>query len=592
MSKPVDTSTMEPFLEEAFAGGHDGDQLHINNKFFGDKGCQRLRTFLLDCGSIKSLELQANNITSEGLGILSDAIGSCSTLKSINLEWNPLRDDAGFHTFCKVISSHSCLEAANFRECQIGQLGAKHLAAAIQVNRSIKILDLSHNLIGVEGAISLLQALQDNPVITALDLTGNGVGYETIVAIERLLKRNQSQYKSPESQRLEDLQKTLQVKELESTQKEGLLKSSVEILQQQLETAEKALSQTENMYDVEKQRSKEIPDLRANIHSLQESVDIKDKTLAELRQRIAEQQAQHGTLLVTQQDQEREIAETKEKLMQKQREYESLANRFRDKQTAHDELRAKYEDIHKERLDIEEQGQQMQRELATQVSRLTESRNQLELRVTEQQRKVRILQQEATSQRESMNAMKEEHHKEIETITLRCSTAEARCHDFEQQTDSLKSELLSSQLSVKNLENYLSMKDEQITRTQERHEQQLRECTAQQAEVRDRLEKRENYVSELRQQFVAVEQQASVANTIAQQKDANSSALRQQLEKLNKELTDTQREKVEIADKLYEKTAALAELISLTDQREEQRKRKLHSTCSQIKHAIESISSL
>jgi Ran GTPase-activating protein (RanGAP) involved in mRNA processing and transport len=66
--------------------------------------------------------------------------------------------------------------AVFLRHCSIRAPQARALAACLEINQCLMVVDLGDNDIGDSGATALAQALQSNTTITSLDLSSNGIG--------------------------------------------------------------------------------------------------------------------------------------------------------------------------------------------------------------------------------------------------------------------------------------------------------------------------------------------------------------------------------------------------------------------------------
>jgi len=76
--------------------------------------------------------------------------------------------------------------------CDIGEAGAKQLADALKINKSITTIYLSINNIGDDGAKSLADALKINKSITTIYLYGNNIGDEGAQSLADSLNTNTS----------------------------------------------------------------------------------------------------------------------------------------------------------------------------------------------------------------------------------------------------------------------------------------------------------------------------------------------------------------------------------------------------------------
>ena len=78
-------------MVEAMRGLHSLGQLHLNDNFIRDEGCQALATLLEDANcNIQILQLEGNEITNEGVVILINSLANNIKLRSIDLNSNPV----------------------------------------------------------------------------------------------------------------------------------------------------------------------------------------------------------------------------------------------------------------------------------------------------------------------------------------------------------------------------------------------------------------------------------------------------------------------------------------------------------------------
>ena len=119
---------------------------HINLSFcsIGPVGAQHLAQALRVNTSVKTLKLSGNHLGDEGAKALADMFGGNGA------------ESGG--------TVNTTLEHVDLRGCRIRPVGAQHLAQALYVNTSIKILKLSYNPLGDEGAKALAEMLGGNGV--------------------------------------------------------------------------------------------------------------------------------------------------------------------------------------------------------------------------------------------------------------------------------------------------------------------------------------------------------------------------------------------------------------------------------------------
>ena len=108
----------------------------------GPVGAQHLAQALCVNTSVKSLNLWNNNLLDEGAKALAEMLGGNGAESSGTV--------------------NTTLEHVDLSDCDIGPVGAQHLAQALCVNTSVKTLKLSDNPLGDEGAKTLAEMLGGN----------------------------------------------------------------------------------------------------------------------------------------------------------------------------------------------------------------------------------------------------------------------------------------------------------------------------------------------------------------------------------------------------------------------------------------------
>ncbi|MGB4192307.1 MAG: hypothetical protein WBJ81_07205 [Rickettsiales bacterium] len=110
-------------------------------------------------------------------------------------------DDESVQNLAQALINNKILTVLRFSEpegngdgrpANIGDEGAKAIAEALKVNRSINTLDLKRNNITDKAVIDLLKALEINGSITSLDLHNNNISDRGAKAIAQALKVHKS----------------------------------------------------------------------------------------------------------------------------------------------------------------------------------------------------------------------------------------------------------------------------------------------------------------------------------------------------------------------------------------------------------------
>ena len=71
--------------------------------------------------------------------------------------------------------------------CSLLSRSLLSLCTALKSNSSLKLLNLSNNLIGPEGSSKLVDALKANDVLTSLDVSSNKLGQDGALHFANLL---------------------------------------------------------------------------------------------------------------------------------------------------------------------------------------------------------------------------------------------------------------------------------------------------------------------------------------------------------------------------------------------------------------------
>ena len=123
-------------------------------------------------------------------------------IQSLHLSENNLSDSI-MPSLCKIINSHPALKEVYLRWNKITPEGGKTLFEELAANQSLRVLDLSWNLLGLGNRInnkeknmveSLNNFLENNQDLYHLDLSCNKFTFEESKAIANCLKKNKTIY--------------------------------------------------------------------------------------------------------------------------------------------------------------------------------------------------------------------------------------------------------------------------------------------------------------------------------------------------------------------------------------------------------------
>ena len=113
--------------------------------------------------------------TDIGIKALAEALKISSTLKSLNVGYNFLREGAAL-SIVRAAKQQDTMEVLGLAWCDIGLPGAAALADYISLSSALKKLVLAGNWIRDGGASAFGQGLKDNKMLEELDLCTCGIG--------------------------------------------------------------------------------------------------------------------------------------------------------------------------------------------------------------------------------------------------------------------------------------------------------------------------------------------------------------------------------------------------------------------------------
>ncbi|EEQ98106.1 conserved hypothetical protein [Perkinsus marinus ATCC 50983] len=332
------------------------------DRYIGTKGCRALCEALRHIGNdkmlIHSLNLAGNNIHSEGLVYLGNAIRSSQALrhvKEIVLDWNPL-GEASPQCFESLLSSLSVapdLSILSMQECQISPAGAEAIASTLLTHsRSLRHLNLSHNALGPTGGEVLASALNNSGchTLTTVKLTGNSIPFAIQQGITQVTDRNERMTSRGHTcQRLVSrgtlvhsgmlplpkvarLQQELEALERGVADKEkrihAMNEQHAEQLNRQMTTTDKRLSEASIRYE------KELGDMKDNMAGLQKELAASNERCAELMMETEQVRKEMRKAETDMQDHkhareqlEREVADKHRELMERSAELAATRRR-------------------------------------------------------------------------------------------------------------------------------------------------------------------------------------------------------------------------------------------------------------------------
>lgn len=127
----------------------------------------------------------------EGSKKIAKVLAGNTTLTSLDLEWNNIRDE-GAVAIARTLEKNNSLTSLNIGGNIIGDEGAIAIARILEKNNSLTSLNIGGNEIGTRGAVEIAQILENNNSLTSLNIGGNIIGDEGAIAIARILEGNKT----------------------------------------------------------------------------------------------------------------------------------------------------------------------------------------------------------------------------------------------------------------------------------------------------------------------------------------------------------------------------------------------------------------
>jgi Ran GTPase-activating protein (RanGAP) involved in mRNA processing and transport len=156
------------------------------NRGIGDDGAEVLADLLLSTlSSLTELSMEGCGVREKGARVIADALKVNRTLEVFNISNNKI-GDAGVAALADALAVHSSLKRFDaYGGCGIGALGSSAIADALQTISSLERLSMNGDEIGDAGTMALADALATTTSLTHLDLGTCGIGKRGAVALGR-----------------------------------------------------------------------------------------------------------------------------------------------------------------------------------------------------------------------------------------------------------------------------------------------------------------------------------------------------------------------------------------------------------------------
>ena len=160
-------------------------KLDLSYNILSDDGATLISS-CLKCNNLLELNISHNNITNKAIKNITEFIQVNTTLKKLDLSYNILSDDGA-----TLISS--CLKCNNLLELNISHngitdKGTKEIAEAIEISLTLQNIDISRNHISVEGLVYFMEAVKNNCTLQVVNITHNNVTRSGFTSIKQCIE--------------------------------------------------------------------------------------------------------------------------------------------------------------------------------------------------------------------------------------------------------------------------------------------------------------------------------------------------------------------------------------------------------------------
>jgi Ran GTPase-activating protein (RanGAP) involved in mRNA processing and transport len=202
---------LKPILETAKSTG-----IIASKEAIGIQGAIRIAEFLAEesC-QITTLNLSCNNITDEGLRLITRAILKANNLVNIDLSDNQL-EEFGAKKIAKILIDNKSIKTINLNNNHIKDGGIKFIAESLRRDNIVIIIGLANNQIEDDGVKAIAKMLENNFKITNIDLSNNSItdkGADSLIAMlkinKSITKINLSNNRDISHKKIEEIEKLL-----------------------------------------------------------------------------------------------------------------------------------------------------------------------------------------------------------------------------------------------------------------------------------------------------------------------------------------------------------------------------------------------
>lgn len=148
--------------------------IHFGKMFQNNEGLQKL-------------SIRKHRLRDDGIYIIMEHLLENTNLKVLDLNCNEI-SFKGCEAISKYLRSEACsLESLHIANNKCSDYGAKAIAQALAVNKSLIHLDMTYNSINDLGLTLFAQSLGHNSTLMSFKIFGNNFGQECLKLFAQLL---------------------------------------------------------------------------------------------------------------------------------------------------------------------------------------------------------------------------------------------------------------------------------------------------------------------------------------------------------------------------------------------------------------------
>jgi hypothetical protein len=141
-------------------------------------------------GTYKTLEMYGNGMGDSGIENLCTFLDTFPRVQTVNLEYNELTSDGALYLFDYMKNNKNVTHLSLYGNRLIGDIGADCVAACLQSNDVLESLNLFHCGFTDEGAKVIIKSLEKNKTLKSLKIDNNDIDQRLEELLELYMERN------------------------------------------------------------------------------------------------------------------------------------------------------------------------------------------------------------------------------------------------------------------------------------------------------------------------------------------------------------------------------------------------------------------